>query len=79
MPRVIPKKSESDGLTHPKAFVVLSSGWTLTDELSRELQERVRDDIGEYKSPKWIEAIEEIPSTTFQKISRVTLRQQEES
>ena len=75
---VIPRKSEADGLTSPKAFIVLSPGWTLTDELVRELQKRVRDDIGGYKSPKWIEAIDEIPSTTFQKISRVTLRQQEE-
>ena len=75
---VIPKKSESDGLTCPKAFIVLSPGWTLTDKLVQELQKQVRDDIGGYKSPKWIEAIDEIPSTTFQKISRVTLRQKEE-
>ena len=74
---VIPKKSESEGLTYPKAFIVLSPGWRLTDELVRELQKRVRDDIGGYKSPRWIESIDEIPSTTFQKISRVTLRQKE--
>lgn len=75
---VIPKKSLSDGLTYPKAFIVLSPGWDLTNELTAELQQRVRDNIGGYKSPKWIEAIEKIPSTTFQKISRVTLRQKEE-
>ncbi|MBI4455905.1 MAG: AMP-binding protein [Acidobacteria bacterium] len=76
---VIPKKDESDGLTYTKAFVVLSPGCTLSNALIRELQEMVGKEIGSYKAPKWIEAIDEIPRTTFQKISRVTLRQREET
>jgi acyl-coenzyme A synthetase/AMP-(fatty) acid ligase len=35
----IPRKSESDGLTYPKAFVVLSPGWALNDALITELQQ----------------------------------------
>ena len=74
---VIPKKDES-GMTYPKAFVVLKPGYELTDELVKELQQMVREEIGGYKVPRWIEAIDEIPRTTFQKISRLTLRQREE-
>lgn len=75
---VIPRKSEEDGLTYPKAYVVLKQGHSLTDELVREIQGLVREKIGGYKVPRWIEEIEEIPRTTFQKISRVTLRKREE-
>ncbi len=74
---VIPKK-DVDGLQYPKAFVVLKPGYKLTDELVKELQQMVRKEIGGYKVPKWIEAIDEIPRTTFQKISRLTLKQMEE-
>ena len=72
---VVPQCDESDGLTYVKAFVVMAGGHTLTAELSQELRALVRKDIGGYKAPKWIEAIDEMPQTTFQKISRVTLRQ----
>lgn len=72
---VIPKVDPTDGLTYPKAFVVLNTGYQLTDQLVKELQELVRKEVGGYKVPKWIESIDEIPRTTFQKISRVTLRQ----
>jgi benzoate-CoA ligase len=73
---VIPKKAE-DGFTYPKAFVVLKPGYTLTDQLVKELQELVRKEIGGYKVPRWIEAIDEIPRTTFQKINRRALREKE--
>ncbi len=75
---VVPKKDESDGLSYSKAFLVLSPGHTLTDELVTDLKDTVRNDIGGYKTPKWIEEIDEIPRTTAQKISRVTLRQKEQ-
>ncbi|MCS7143198.1 MAG: AMP-binding protein [Aigarchaeota archaeon] len=75
---VVPKKDDADGLTYPKAFVVLKSGYTLTPAMVKEIQELVRKSIGGYKVPKWIEQIDEIPRTTFQKISRVTLRKLEE-
>jgi len=58
-------------LTYPKAFVVLASGDTLTNEFVTELQEMVRKDIGGYKVPKWIESIDEIPKTALQKVSRL--------
>jgi len=75
---VIPKQAE-DGLTYPKAFIVLKPSYTLTDQLIKELQELVRKEIGGYKVPRWIEAVDEIPRTTFQKIDRRTLREREKA
>ena len=64
---------DADGLTYPKAFVVLGSS-TISDELIGELQEFVRKRLGGYRVPKWIEALDELPRTALQKISRASLR-----
>jgi acyl-CoA synthetase (AMP-forming)/AMP-acid ligase II len=76
------ERSQRDGrarlqFLHPSCDGLFE--FALNDALIAELQQRVRDDVGGYKSAQWIEVLDEIPSTTFQKISRVTLRQKEES
>lgn len=71
-------KKDVDELNYPKAFVVLKPSYTLTDGLVKELQELVKREIGGYKVPKWLEAIDEIPKTTFQKTNRRALRDVEE-
>lgn len=67
---------DSDGLTKPKAFVVLKPGGTPSDALADALREKVRR-IGGYKVPEEIEFVETLPRTTLLKIDRRTLRAQE--
>jgi len=69
--------TDRQSLTYPKAFVVVAPGHSLTDEFIGDLQAMVRNEIGGYKVPKWIEQIDEIPKTALQKISRTALRQQQ--
>jgi benzoate-CoA ligase len=65
-----------DGLTRPKAFVVLRPGIKATDALSGELEANVRA-IGGYKVPDEIEYVAALPRTTLLKIDRRTLREEE--
>lgn len=65
---------DTDGLTKPKAFVVLRPGEQPTDELTEALKENVRA-IGGYKAPEVIEYPEALPRTTLLKIDRRTLRE----
>jgi acyl-coenzyme A synthetase/AMP-(fatty) acid ligase len=67
---------DTDGLTKPKAFVVLKAGTNATEELVGELRENVRP-IGGYKVPEEIAFVESLPRTTLLKIDRRTLRAQE--
>jgi benzoate-CoA ligase len=67
---------DTDGLTKPKAFVVLKAGTDATQELVGELRENVRP-IGGYKVPEEIAFVESLPRTTLLKIDRRTLRAQE--
>lgn len=67
---------DRDGLTKPKAFVVLRSTAKPSDELVDELKERVRK-IGGYKVPDEIDFVDALPRTTLLKIDRRTLRAEE--
>jgi acetyl-CoA synthetase len=60
-----------------KAFVVLKSGFSGSEELIRELQEHVKRLTAPYKYPRKIEFVAELPKTTSGKIRRVELRQRE--
>lgn len=63
----------NDGLTEPKAFVVLKPNYQVTDDLTVELQERVRRNIGGYKVPQSIVYATTLPRTTLMKIDRRAL------
>ena len=65
--------TDKEGLTKPKAFVVLREGYTLDDKLRRELEAQVRP-LGGYKVPAEIVALAELPRTTLMKIDRKALR-----
>ena len=67
---------DTDGLTKPKAFVVLKPGKTPSAALEEALRAQVRT-IGGYKVPEEIEFAETLPRTTLLKIDRRTLRLQE--
>jgi acyl-coenzyme A synthetase/AMP-(fatty) acid ligase len=65
---------DRDTLVKPKAFVVLRSGTAATPELAKELQQFVRERLAEYKRPRWVEFVAELPKTATGKIQRFRLR-----
>jgi len=68
-------REDHDGLTKPMAFVVLRDGATGSVELAKELQQFVRERLAEYKRPRWVEFVTELPKTATGKIQRFKLRQ----
>ena len=67
---------DSDGLTKPKAFVVLQDAARLQDaEAVKELlRAHVKERIGVWKYPRWIEFVDGLPKTATGKIQRFRLR-----
>ena len=63
-----------DGLTKPKAFVVLKPGIEPDDALFAELREHVKTTAGPGKYPRWIDVLDELPKTATGKIQRFKLR-----
>ncbi len=69
---VVPE-ADGEGLLKPKAFVVLRPG-AKTDGLDEALKEHVKQKIGVWKYPRWIEVVENLPKTATGKIQRFKLR-----
>ena len=69
-------KEDHDRLVKPLAYVVLAPGQTGSPELGKELQEFVRHNLAEYKRPRWVEFVAELPKTGTGKTQRFKLRQQ---
>jgi len=65
---------DGEGLEKPKAYIVLKEG-APSSELAAELKAYVKDKIGKWKYPRWIEFIEDLPKTATGKIQRFKLRQ----
>ncbi len=65
---------DADGLEKPKAFVVLQAADTGND-LTDELKAYVKDKIGMWKYPRWIEFVDDLPKTATGKIQRFKLRE----
>ena len=53
---------------------MLKEGNTPGDELAEELKGFVKDRLAQYKYPRWIEFVEELPKTATGKIQRFKLR-----
>ncbi len=68
---VVPRKTE-DGLEKPAAFIVLKPGVDLAP--LDELKEFVKQKVGMWKYPRWIDIVEELPKTATGKIQRFKLR-----
>jgi 4-hydroxybenzoate-CoA ligase len=72
---VVPAE-DVNGLVKPKAFVVLRNG--RTDDMGRavyeELKVHVKQSIGPWKYPRWIEFVDSLPKTATGKIQRFLLR-----
>ncbi len=64
---------DADGLEKPKAFVVLKPGAT-QEGLADSIKDHVKDRIGKWKYPRWIEIVPDLPKTATGKIQRFRLR-----
>jgi 4-hydroxybenzoate-CoA ligase len=67
-------KDDSDGLTKPKAFIVLKSGADKAG-IEASLKEHVQTKVGAWKYPRWIEVVDSLPKTATGKIQRFKLRE----
>ena len=74
---VIPGEDE-DGLTKPKAFVVLKPGADVPD-LQAALKDHVQKTVGPWKYPRWVEIVDGLPKTATGKIQRFKLREREQA
>jgi benzoate-CoA ligase len=63
-----------DTLVKPAAFVVVRSGHEPTPALADELLRHVRALLADYKRPRWIDFVTELPKTATGKIQRHKLR-----
>jgi benzoate-CoA ligase len=68
-------RSDRDALVKPIAYVVLREGAAPSPDLAKELQQYVREHLAEYKRPRWVEFIPELPKTATGKIQRYKLRE----
>jgi len=67
-------REDHDGLVKPIAFVVLRDGVAGSPDLAKELQQFVRERVAEYKRPRWVEFLPDLPKTATGKIQRFRLR-----
>ena len=69
-------REDRDALVKPMAFVVLARGQSTARRSWRsELQQFVRQRLAEYKRPRWVEFVPELPKTATGKIQRFQLRE----
>jgi acyl-coenzyme A synthetase/AMP-(fatty) acid ligase len=70
---------EEEGLTKPKAFIVLRSGVTHAHaELTVALQEHVKKTLAPHKYPRVIEFVSDVPKNDRGKVDRKALRAREQ-
>jgi len=65
---------DDKGLEKPKAFVVLKTEKP-DDTLISSLKDHVKEKVGKWKYPRWIEIVEDLPKTATGKIQRFKLRE----
>ena len=70
---VVGAKNQNN-LDYPKAFIVLREGISPTEEMKKELQLYVKQQLAPYKYPREIEFISELPKTATGKIQRFKLK-----
>jgi len=66
-------KKDSEGLDKPCAFVILNENITKNNK-ENILKEHVKNKIGKWKYPRWINFVEELPKTATGKVQRFKLR-----
>ncbi len=68
-------RADRDTLVKPAAYVVPRAGVAGTSALANELQQFVRGKLAEYKRPRWVEFVSDLPKTSTGKIQRFKLRE----
>jgi 4-hydroxybenzoate-CoA ligase len=68
---VVAREDEKD-LTKPAAFIVLKEG--VDAPTPDDIKEFVKEKIGMWKYPRWIDVVDELPKTATGKIQRFKLR-----
>ena len=66
-------RRDADDLEKPAAFVVLKDGAS-AEGLVDVLKDLVKEKIGTWKYPRWVEVVDELPKTATGKIQRFKLR-----
>jgi benzoate-CoA ligase len=66
--------ADASNLIKPKAFVVLKPGHAPSPGMAAALQEHVKTKLAQFKYPRWIEFVAELPKTATGKIQRFKLR-----
>jgi benzoate-CoA ligase len=69
--------ADADGLTRPKACVVLKDPQQASEALGDELKRFVKERLAPHKYPRFIEFLPELPKTATGKIQRFRLRERE--
>ena len=64
---------DDEGLEKPKAFVVLKDGQGAA--ALDGLKEFIKEKIGKWKYPRWVEVVDDLPKTATGKIQRFKLRE----
>ena len=67
-------RDDGDGLSKPFAYVVLRSNAAGSPELAAALQQFVRERLADYKRPRGVEFVSELPKTATGKLQRFKLR-----
>ena len=67
-------KEDEQKLVKPKAYVVLKTGNSPSEELKHALQQHVKSRLAPHKYPRWIEFMTDLPKTATGKIQRFKLR-----
>jgi benzoate-CoA ligase len=68
---------DQDGLVKPAAYVVAAASVAPSPGLAHDLVEFVRGRLADYKRPRWIEFVPDLPKTATGKIQRFKLRQRD--
>ena len=67
-------RTDNDGLVKPYAYVVLKSGTAGSPQLAETLQQFVRSRLPDYKRPRGVEFVSDLPKTATGKLQRFKLR-----
>ena len=63
---------DDDELEKPKAYIVLKTGQSIED--LDNLKDFVKEKIGKWKYPRWVDVVDDLPKTATGKIQRFKLR-----
>lgn len=69
-------KADHANLIKPKAYVALRPGYEGDEVLEKELVTYCRNHMAEYKRPRWIEFVADLPKTATGKLQRFKLREE---